>query len=49
MISGGPLIVFAIWGLVFKISRYVSLASIVAAMCLPVVVITMFIFNGLHS
>ena len=30
------LIVFGIWSLVFAISRYVSLASIVAALCLPI-------------
>ena len=32
------LIVLAIWILVFAVSRYVSLASIVAAFCLPFVV-----------
>jgi glycerol-3-phosphate acyltransferase PlsY len=39
-------IVFGIWGIVFKASRYVSLASIVAALALPVVVIAL-IFAGL--
>lgn len=39
------LVVFAIWGVVFKISRYVSLASIVAAVSLPVVTV-IFLFAG---
>lgn len=39
-------IVLGIWGIVFKASRYVSLASIVAALALPVVVIAL-IFAGL--
>ena len=43
------LIVFAVWGVVLKLTRYVSLASLVAAMCLPVVVILLFIFGGMHS
>lgn len=30
------LVVFGIWGVVFAVSRYVSLASIVAALCLPI-------------
>jgi glycerol-3-phosphate acyltransferase PlsY len=30
------LVVFGVWGLVFAASRYVSLASIVAALCLPI-------------
>jgi acyl phosphate:glycerol-3-phosphate acyltransferase len=33
------LTVFAIWGIVFKVSRYVSLASLVAAVALPVTVL----------
>lgn len=32
------LMVFALWGVVFVVTRYVSLASIVAALALPVVV-----------
>lgn len=39
------LVVFAIWGVVFKVSRYVSLASIVAAAALPVVTVA-FLFMG---
>ncbi len=35
------LIVFAVWGVVLKVSRYVSLASIVAAAALPVIVLAM--------
>jgi acyl phosphate:glycerol-3-phosphate acyltransferase len=37
MIPLPGLIVFAIWGLVFKTSRYVSLASLIAAVSLPIV------------
>lgn len=33
------LIIFAIWGVVFKITRYVSLASIIAAISLPLTVL----------
>jgi glycerol-3-phosphate acyltransferase PlsY len=43
------LIVFGIWGLVFKTSRYVSLASIIAAVSLPLVVIATLFLGGLHS
>ena len=39
MMPLAALIVFAIWGIVFKVSRYVSLASLVAAVALPVAVI----------
>ena len=39
------LIVFAIWAVVFKVSRYVSLASIVAAGALPVAVIGLMFFG----
>ena len=39
MMPLAALIVFAIWGVVFKASRYVSLASLVAAVALPVTVI----------
>jgi glycerol-3-phosphate acyltransferase PlsY len=39
MMPLAALTIFAIWGIVFKVSRYVSLASITAAASLPVVVI----------
>ena len=39
-------IVFAIWLLIFRVTRYVSLASIVAAMALPVVVIALLFLPG---
>jgi glycerol-3-phosphate acyltransferase PlsY len=41
MMPLAALIVFAIWGIVFKVSRYVSLASLVAAVALPVTVIAL--------
>lgn len=34
-------IVFAIWGVVFKLTRYVSLASIVGAVALPLIVLAL--------
>ena len=39
MMPLAALIIFAIWGIVLKASRYVSLASLTASVCLPVVVI----------
>ena len=39
------LIIFAIWGIVLKLSRYVSLASIVAALSLPVAVVVLLFFG----
>ena len=45
MMPLAALIVFAIWGGVFKVSRYVSLASLVAAVALPVAVIAL-MFTG---
>jgi len=39
MMPLAALIIFAIWGIVFKLSRYVSLASLAAAVSLPVVVL----------
>lgn len=38
LLPWATLIVFAVWGVVFSLSRYVSLASVVAAAALPVVV-----------
>ena len=49
MMPLASLIIFAIWGLVLKVSRYVSLASIVAAVCLPVVVISLFFLGWIHG
>jgi glycerol-3-phosphate acyltransferase PlsY len=39
------LVIFGIWGLVLKVSRYVSLASLVAALCLPITVIALMMFG----
>jgi glycerol-3-phosphate acyltransferase PlsY len=49
MMPLAALIDFALWGLVFKISGYVSLASIVAALALPVLVIALLLMNLLHG
>jgi acyl phosphate:glycerol-3-phosphate acyltransferase len=39
MMPWPSLIIFALWGIIFKISRYVSLASLLAALALPIVVV----------
>lgn len=39
------LIIFAIWGLVFKTTRYVSLASLLAAIALPLTVVVLMLFG----
>ena len=39
------LIIFAIWGIVLKLTRYVSLASIVAALSLPIAVVVLLMFG----
>jgi glycerol-3-phosphate acyltransferase PlsY len=49
MMPLASIIDFAIWGIVFKVSRYVSLASIVAALALPVVVIGLLFTGGIHG
>ena len=49
MMPLAALLTFVVWGVVFKISRYVSLASIVAAVVLPVVVIAMFFLGWIHG
>lgn len=49
MMPLAALIDFALWGVVFKISGYVSLASIVAALALPVLVIGLLLTNLLHG
>lgn len=42
-------VVFALWGVVFKVSRYVSLASIVAAASLPVVTVAFLFLGWVHG
>ena len=49
MMPLAALIDFVIWGVVFKVSRYVSLASLVAAACLPVVVIALMFLGGVRG
>ncbi len=39
------IIIFAVWGVVLKLSRYVSLASIVAATSLPITVVVLLLFG----
>ena len=45
MMPLAALLAFAVWGVAFKISRYVSLASIVAAVALPVIVVGLMFFG----
>jgi acyl phosphate:glycerol-3-phosphate acyltransferase len=40
---------FVLWGIVFQISGYVSLASIVAAAALPVIVVGLLVAGWLHG
>ena len=49
MMPLAALLTFVVWGVVFKISRYVSLASIVAAVVLPLIVIVMFFLGWIHG
>ena len=41
MLPLASLVIFAVWGIVLKLTRYVSLASIIAALSLPVTVLAM--------
>jgi len=45
MMPLASVLVFAFWGIVFKLSRYVSLASLLAALMLPILVVC-FLFAG---
>jgi len=49
MMPLAALTIFAIWGIVFKVSRYVSLASLTAAVSLPVVVIGLMMWYPRHA
>ena len=49
MMPSAALIAFALWGVVFKVSGYVSLASIVAAGALPVIVVGLLFLGWLHG
>jgi glycerol-3-phosphate acyltransferase PlsY len=49
MMPLAALIDFALWGIVFKISGYVSLASIIAALALPVLVIGLMLTDQIHG
>ena len=45
MMPAVALLDFVLWGVVFKLSRYVSLASIAAAAALPIITIGMMLFG----
>lgn len=49
MMPLASIVIFAVWGVVFKMTRYVSLASIIAALALPVAVIGLMIFVPKHG
>lgn len=43
------IIIFAVWGIVFAVSRYVSLASLVASLSLPIAVVALLFFGPSHG
>ena len=49
MMPLAALATFAVWGVVFKATRYVSLASVVAALALPAIVVAMLFLGWLHG
>src|SRR5687768_13178761 len=49
MMPVAALIAFAVWAVTFKLSRYVSLASVVAAVALPVIVMALLFLGWLHG
>lgn len=49
MMPLASVIVFALWGIVFKLSRYVSLASIVASLALPAVVVGLLMLGWMQG
>ena len=49
MMPLAALLAFALWGVVFKISRFVSFASIIAAAALPVIVVGLIFAGGLRG
>ena len=49
MMPLAALCTFAVWGLVFKISRFASLASILAAIALPVIVLALMFLGPTHG
>jgi glycerol-3-phosphate acyltransferase PlsY len=49
MMPSAALLAFALWGVVFKIWGYVSLASIVAAAALPIIVVALLFLGWLHG
>lgn len=49
MMPLASLTIFAIWGVVLKVTRYVSLASIIAAASLPAAVLGLMFFGPAHG
>ena len=49
MMPLAALLTLAVWGVVLKVSRYVSLASLVAAACLPPVVVVLLFLGGVEG
>lgn len=49
MMPVASLVTFAIWGIVFKLTRYVSLASIVAALSLPMIVVLLLMLGWMEG
>lgn len=49
MMPLAALLAFAVWAVTFKLWRYVSLASMIAAVALPVIVMALLFLGGLHG
>jgi acyl phosphate:glycerol-3-phosphate acyltransferase len=49
MMPLAALVAFALWAVVFKLSHYVSLASVIAAVALPVIVMALLFLGWLHG
>ena len=49
MMPVAALLTLAVWGVILKVSRYVSVASLVAAACLPVVVVVLLFLGGVEG
>lgn len=49
MLPLASLVIFAVWGIVLKLTRYVSLASIMAALSLPVTVLAMLLLGWVEG
>lgn len=49
MMPIASVVIFAVWGITLKLSRYVSVASIIAALSLPIAVIALLFLGLMHG